>query len=330
MEGRFIGVFGTDPAPKSGLLASVAKKNEAEGGLTLYRRVEGGTSYSFLDDSQFPDKVQGYSRIASIADSALYVLPGYGKMAAPDGELAVLVDSFGLDGEILSIDEEPPPGIRSFFKGTRLEGFEASSRSSKSSVIDLSLVKVGPNSPPRGTLVFVDRAFTVKGVGLVVLGFVLGGKVSVHDELRLVPRAGEMRAEVRGIQVSDEDQETAGRGIRVGLSLKGVELKDLERVSWLDDGSFQVRDTVSFAFKKSRFYKQEVDGRDLHLQVPGDLLTCKLRATGEGESVISASVPQGVPVWEGMRVGVVDLNGKGLRLAGGGVCTKIDPSSQQQ
>jgi selenocysteine-specific translation elongation factor len=293
--------------------------------VVVHRRVEGGINYSFLDDAQFPDRVQGYSSIASIADYAFYVLPKFGKIAPPDGELAVILDSFGLDGSILAIDEEPPSGIGSYFKGTRLEGFGASSRSSQSSVIDLAPVKTGPNSPPKGTLIYIDRAFSVKGVGLVVLGFVLGGTVSVHDELRLIPHAEGKKAEVRGIQVSDVDQESVGRGLRVGLSLRGVELKDLDKVSWMDDGSFQVRDTLSFDFRQSRFYKQGVDGRDLHLQLPGEMLTCKLRAESSGAGPVitttkTASLPSGVPVWEGMRVGVVDLNGKNLRVAGGGVC----------
>jgi selenocysteine-specific translation elongation factor len=320
LEGRIVGVFGTDASAKDGMLAAITKKSEAEGGMVVHRRVEAGMSYSFLDDAQFPEKVQGYSRIASIADHAFYVLPRYGKIAAPDGELAVIVDSFGLDGSIFTIDEEPPAGIGSYFKGTRLEGFGASSRSSKSSVIDLAAVKTGPNSPPKGTLIYIDRAFSVKGVGVVVLGFVLGGKVSVHDELRLVPHTEGKRAEVRGIQVSDEDQESVGRGLRVGLSLKGVELKDLDKVSWMDDGSFQVSDKLSFAFRQSRFYKQGVDGRDLHLQLPGELLTCKLKTEGSGEGTVAASLPAAVPVWEGMRVGVIDLNGKSLRVAGGGAC----------
>jgi selenocysteine-specific translation elongation factor len=320
LEGRIVGVFGTDAAAKGGLLSATTKKSEAEGAIVVHRRVEAGVSYSFLDDAQFPEKVQGYSRIASIADHAFYVLPRYGKIAAPDGELAVMVDSFGLDGSILAIDEEPPAGIGSYFKGTRLEGFGASSRSSRSSVIDLAAVRTGPNAPPKGTLVYIDRAFSVKGVGVVVLGFVLGGRVSVHDELRLVPSSEGRKAEVRGIQVSDEDQESVGRGLRVGLSLKGVELKDLDKVSWMDDGGFQVMSKLSFAFKQSKFYRQGVDGRDLHLQLPGELLTCRLRAEGSAGGNLEASLPAGVPVWEGMRVGVIDLNGKGLRVAGGGTC----------
>ena len=320
MEGRIVGVFGTDASAKAGLLGPITKKSEAEGGLVVHRRVEAGMSYSFLDDAQFPDKVQGYSRIASIADYAFYVLPKFAKIAPPDGELAVTIDSFGLDGSIVAVDEEPPTGIGAYFKGTRLEGYRASSRSSQSSVIDLASVKAGPNVPPKGTLIYIDRAFSVKGVGVVVLGFVLGGTVSVHDELRLIPSTDGKSAEVRGIQVSDEDQESVGRGLRVGLSLKGVELKDLDKVSWMDDGSFQVSETLSFEFKQSRFYKQGVDGREIHLQLPGEMLTCKLKAEGPGDARVTASLPSGAPVWDGMRVGVVDLNGKGLRVAGGGTC----------
>jgi len=320
LEGRIVGVFGTDPTAKAGLLGPITKKSEAEGGVVVHRRVEAGINYSFLDDAQFPERVQGYSRIASIADYALYVLPKFGKIAPPDGELAVTVDAFGLDGSILAVDEEPPSAIGSYFKGTRLEGFGASSRSSESSVIDLAAVKAGPNVPPKGTLIYIDRAFSVKGVGVVVLGFVLGGTVSVHDELRLVPHQEGKTAEVRGIQVSDVDQETVGRGLRVGLSLRGVELKDLDKVSWMDDGSFQVRDSLSFDYKQSRFYKQGVDGRDLHLQLPGEMLTCRLSAEAFGAAPVKASLQSAVPVWEGMRVGVVDLNGKNLRVAGGGAC----------
>src|SRR6267378_2350930 len=167
MEGRIIGVFGTDLDAKSRLLAPITKKSEAEGAVVVHRRVEAGINYSFLDDAQFPEKVQGYSRIASIADHAFYVLPRFGKIAPPDGELVVVIDSFGLDGSIFAVDEAPPSGIGSYFKGTRLEGFETGTRSSQSSVIDLAAMRAGPNAPPTGTLIYIDRAFSVKGVGVV-------------------------------------------------------------------------------------------------------------------------------------------------------------------
>ena len=38
---------------------------------------------------------------------------------------------------------------------------------------------------------------------------------------------------MKGIQVNDEDYEQRGAGIRVGLSLKGVDSKELDKASWL-------------------------------------------------------------------------------------------------
>ncbi len=296
-------------------LSSIAKKSEADG-IVVYHRVEGGLHYSFIDDMQFPDKIQGYARIASITDHAYYILPKYGKMTAPDGELAVLLNSFGLNGNFVSIDEEAPPQLNGFFKGTCLATYPIDNRRSQSSMIDLSQIRK-KNVASSGTLVYVDRAFNVKGVGVVVLGFILNGRVSLHDELRLIPSENSLKAEVKGIQVSDVDQESVERGIRVGLSLKGVELKDLEKVMWLDDGTSQLENTLSLEFVQSKFYKQPLDERDMHLQVPGETLTCKLKTNG---SRLSASLPFQVPVWPGMPVSVLDLNAKNLRVAGGGNC----------
>jgi selenocysteine-specific translation elongation factor len=132
----------------------------------------------------------------------------------------------------------------------------------------------------------------------------------------------EKTAEVKGIQVSDEDQETAERGIRVGLSLRGVELKDLDKVSWLDDGSFKLGKKITLHFRKSAFYKPAVVDRDLHLQVNGQMTVAKI-GQGENTSELVASLPSEIVCWDGMRVCLIDLNGKPLRIAGGGSATGI-------
>lgn len=105
----------------------------------------------------------------------------------------------------------------------------------------------------------------------------------------------------------------------MGLSLRGIEPKELERSHWLDDGTTPVSDQLAIDFRKSPFYKQEVAGRDLHLQLPGEILNASI-AKGQHEGEITAKLPVQVPVWPGMRVAVIDLNGKNLRVAGGGLC----------
>jgi selenocysteine-specific translation elongation factor len=315
MDGHTIGVFGSDKEAKTSFENAIAKKSEVEG-MIVYHRNESGKRFSFLDDPQFPDTIQGYSRIASISDYAYYLLPAGGRLTAPDGELAVLVDAFGLPGTVQMIDGGgSAETVKSAFKGLRLAEYPVEQRSRDSSIIDLS--RIGdPPGVPEGTVVYIDRAFVVKGVGTVVLGFVLSGKVSVHDKLRVVPSSPERFVDVKGIQVNDEDHDSAGRGVRVGLSLKGVEARELDKVSWLDDGSFKLTDKVNFDLRQSAYYRQTIDGRNLHLQLPGELVMARMSAVPGGG--FTASLPNQVPVWPGMRVAVIDLNGKGLRVAGGG------------
>jgi len=315
MEGITVGVFGADMQTKSTFEGAVAKKSEAEG-MIVYTRVEGGRRYSFLDTSDYPERIQGYSSVASIVDHALYFYPSSGRLAAPDGELAVLLGAFKLEGTLqLTGGASDPEAARAMLSGTPVAGYRPDIRDPQSSAIDLSHVFPRADFPKERTLIYVDRVFTVKGVGTVALGFVLSGKVSIHDQLRPIPGPAGLRADVKGIQVNDVDFESAGRGIRVGLSLRGVDPKDLEKSHWLDDGALQLSNSPSFELSKSPYYKQGVTSRDLHIQLPGETVPARLTDSGEGS--VAAQLPWQVPVWKGMRAAVVDLNGGSLRVAGG-------------
>ncbi|MCZ6507642.1 MAG: selenocysteine-specific translation elongation factor [Acidobacteria bacterium] len=73
----------------------------------------------------------------------------------------------------------------------------------------------------------VDRAFLVKGRGLVVTGTLAAGKLEVTQELVVSP-SGE-RARVRGIQVHGADRDRAEAGERVALQLAGVDIAAVPR-----------------------------------------------------------------------------------------------------
>ncbi len=320
MDGITVGVFGTDHEAKIAFESSVAKKSEAEG-ITVYTRTEAGRRYSLLDTSDYPERIQGYASIASMVDHALYFFPRSGKLTPRDGELAVLLGSFGMRGTIELLDGAvTKEQAKALFKGTAVANYAIGERQLQSAAVDLSQASFRVDFPGKRTLVYVDRVFTVKGVGTVALGFVLSGSLSIHDQLRPVPGPAELRADVKGIQVNDVDFDSAGRGIRVGLSFRGVELKDLERSHWLDDGSFALTDAPPFEVTKSPFYKQELESRDLHLQLPGEMVPASLSADGNGKT--KARLPWQVPVWEGMKTVVVDLNGRNLRIAGGATLLK--------
>lgn len=78
----------------------------------------------------------------------------------------------------------------------------------------------------------IDRAFTVKGAGLVVTGTALSGDVRVGDTLWLTGKNTPMR--VRGLHAQNQPVEQAHGGQRIALNIVGAaEKDDLKRGDWL-------------------------------------------------------------------------------------------------
>ena len=65
----------------------------------------------------------------------------------------------------------------------------------------------------------VDRAFTMRGFGVVVTGTLFSGQVEVGNEVEILP--SRERARVRGLQVHGSAVEAARAGQRVALNLSG-------------------------------------------------------------------------------------------------------------
>jgi selenocysteine-specific elongation factor len=80
----------------------------------------------------------------------------------------------------------------------------------------------------------IDRAFNLKGAGLVVTGTATAGSVGVGDSLVLQP--GDVKLRVRSIHVQDEEAGNASVGQRCALNVVGdVEKDTVARGNWLLD-----------------------------------------------------------------------------------------------
>ncbi|MBP65958.1 MAG: hypothetical protein CMA67_01735 [Euryarchaeota archaeon] len=71
----------------------------------------------------------------------------------------------------------------------------------------------------------IDQHFNVKGIGLVAIGYVQSGVVSVHDEVKMLPHGG--TGSVKSLQVMDDDVNRAGAGDRVGIALRNAKEESL-------------------------------------------------------------------------------------------------------
>jgi selenocysteine-specific elongation factor len=91
----------------------------------------------------------------------------------------------------------------------------------------LARVPVEERDAERATRLYVDRVFTLQGVGTIATGTLWSGTIAAGDMLRVEPRGKTVR--VRSVQVHDAAVERAEAGQRVAVNLPTVERRDLAR-----------------------------------------------------------------------------------------------------
>jgi selenocysteine-specific elongation factor len=99
------------------------------------------------------------------------------------------------------------------------------------------------------TRLYVDRVFTLRGIGTVVTGTLWSGTIGEGDELRVEPRGLDVR--VRSVQVHDRAVERAEAGQRVAVALPGIERDRIDRGDALvAAGSFPVTYRLDVALEE--------------------------------------------------------------------------------
>jgi selenocysteine-specific elongation factor len=79
----------------------------------------------------------------------------------------------------------------------------------------------------RPTRLYVDRSFTLPGLGTILTGTLWSGSIGRGDELRLEPAGRAVR--VRSVQVHDREVDRAEAGQRVAVSVPGLERREARR-----------------------------------------------------------------------------------------------------
>ncbi len=99
------------------------------------------------------------------------------------------------------------------------------------------------------TRLYVDRVFTLRGIGTVVTGTLWSGTIGEGDELRVEPRGVDVR--VRSVQVHDRSVERAEAGQRVAVALPGIERDRIARGDALvERGAFPVTYRLDVALEE--------------------------------------------------------------------------------
>jgi selenocysteine-specific elongation factor len=74
---------------------------------------------------------------------------------------------------------------------------------------------------------FIDRVFSIAGAGTVVTGTLIGGELSVGEEVQILPT--DLKARIRGLQMHKKKLEKIGPGSRTAVNLVNIAPDQLER-----------------------------------------------------------------------------------------------------
>lgn len=199
--------------------------------ITFYNLKKGDATVTFIEPTRYPEKLSSLFYTVSISDRIVLVV---NEINAAFGECVLMLQcadkshGYLILKNYLSRDQIAP-----LIKGTVLEHYEVIEEDMvglREKLLDIAVKQTAHQKKHdisgKG-VVPVDAHFNVKGVGVVVLGFVAQGSIKKHDTLKLLPT--EKTAQIRSIQKHDDDADFAISGDRVGLALKNIESVDLDR-----------------------------------------------------------------------------------------------------
>lgn len=89
--------------------------------------------------------------------------------------------------------------------------------------------------PDKNFRIAIDRAFSIKGSGVVATGTVHTGTIQIDEELGVFPGGKIVR--VRSIHTQNQPAQTATLGDRCALNLTGIPREEIQRGTWLTTGA---------------------------------------------------------------------------------------------
>ncbi len=120
--------------------------------------------------------------------------------------------------------------------------------------------------PPRDCgkpRLFIDRVFTLRGIGTVVTGTLTGGQL--RREQKMVVQPGNLHTRIRSIQSHGRELETAEPGMRTAINLSDISVEEISRGTVITIADFEPPSSTLTALleKSPRVSRENPGGRPL-------------------------------------------------------------------
>lgn len=241
-----VAILGAQQSGKTTLAAKLGKKGSVSD-FTMYDYVKNDNILTIIDATGYPESVKSLITALTLSDIAILCIPPFG-LDTYAGECIVCLEAMDYKHGIILLtksDTTYPQALEDLKQklhkitiGTALEKWEYMVVSTqtfegleelKEKIFEMGKI-IDSEDRKKDLLparVIIDQSFNVTGIGCVVLGVVIQGTINTKDKMMSFPNKKPL--EIRSIQMHDIDVKTASTGSRVGLALKGIQSKDIDR-----------------------------------------------------------------------------------------------------
>ena len=294
-------------------------KKSMSSDITLYGMASNGTILTTILPEAYPKKPISLVLTAHMSDLVVLGASVNG-INADVGEAAILADTLNLDGFKAVIGDQAT-GYDSYlnqmdkvFSKLNVSKWENKMIASGKAIAEVRDELINKYTHPRGNpedplVIETDHAFPVQGVGSVVLATIVSGTVKKGQKIKIHPEG--VVGTVRSIQVNDENVHEAGPGVHVGLAMRGILPKYLNRGTIItspeEDYVREIKFLDSINIKAAAFGQKPEVGDRVH--VVSGLYSAPATITKWNNSV-SLELDRSIPFYDKIRLTILDLNKK--------------------
>jgi len=323
-------LLGSEPELREKLAKQLGKKATSSD-ICLYS-YDKEYSLEIVDPIRYPDKPLVLFQTIFMADVPIILVSSEG-IDIHTGEFGILLDALQYRNGILAIvhdgsyidTKEISENFKKLFKNMRIKDYPIIdvdlSKGESLILLKDTIVKQFDSRPEYSwgdentSRVDVDHVFPVTGVGTVILGRLRCGSISKGETLHVFP--SKRNTVLRSIQINDVDYHQAEEGQRVGLALRGLLPKDVERGFILSNSiSWTITSDIEVKLIVAPYSKLPEEGKMRHLivglqAVPVTVLSCSPVKEKEKDTyLIKLKLDKEIVIYKDEPTFLVDLNGK--------------------
>ncbi|MCK4287359.1 MAG: selenocysteine-specific translation elongation factor, partial [Candidatus Lokiarchaeota archaeon] len=242
---------------------------------------------TLVDGPGHADLIKISASQVEIIDCALIVIDINKGPQVQTGEHLIMIESLNIEKIIVILNkidlfkgdiEEEVKKIRIFFGttsfGSNVQIFTVSAKNEKGfeklkeGILKI-INKLNLKRDIAGSVIIpIDHYFPIKGIGAILTGTLLSGQLKLNQTLEILPIKSSGR--VKSIQIFHQNVENAKAGDRIGINMKGIDIRKLYRGCYATNNpeAFDYCDIIEVKVNNHKLFKRKTGfGTQVHITI---------------------------------------------------------------